>query len=575
MAQGWQMIIDSNLAEVELVDGRYSDDWLVRTGEWVSTPDGLLKKNDGEEGGLLLRRPVVTGAIRIEYEAMSDNPGDMSLFLGTRPFVGNKPARAALFGVGSRGNTMNRISLPDGETVKRTDVKLVPGQWHRIVVERAAGRLCLEIDGKEIATAADTRLGFAGPHIMLYAYNEAVFRSITVWTRDDHALDDYLVDLAVKRARDWRGRPIASIPPPSKLLEAKRSPFNIVGRENIYKQLRSFDHRSMADDEFDAAVLDNIVRHDNADTAGAFYDAFVAAEHCTPPDSKADVEAADELLTNTFTFYNEKHHLGKDVNWEHNPGNDHWAHDLNRFSYLAVLCHAARETSDDRYYRKAVELILDWIDNTDVCDAPDWAGHKERSPYVWQSYLNIAIHLGRWTAHIDELAPHMSPHQLLVVMKSIHDQMFLLEAVIPTRVNNWVAIGGADMILVATRISELRGRERWIAFGWDQLKRTAEAQILPDGVQFELTPHYHLLVARLYATSLKSSKETGIGVPRWVEPAIEKMLNFSMQTVSPADTLLAFNDSDPKGGPEARRLLAEMGKMMILPDWLYFGTQGK
>lgn len=565
--------MEDDLTGVELTDGLYSDNWLVQFGEWESREDGFLKKGDGVEGGLLLRVPVITGGVRVEYEAMSMNPGDMSLFMGTRAHVGNRPARAAFFGVGSRGNTINRISLPDGETVESTDPKIAPGQWHRIAIERAAGRLSLEVDGKRIVSAADSRTGFAGPHIMLYAYNETKFRSVRVWRRDDPALEDYLADPIVKREQKWRGRPIVAVPYPNKQLKRRPSPFNIVGRTNIYKQLRSFDHDGLSKQEFETQALK--LFSPSFDSAEDLYKAFLATKHLSTPAGRANVELADEVLRNVFTFYGEKYDLGETIDWERNPGNDHWAQDLNRFSYIPILCHASRETGDDRYVKKAAELILDWVASNDVCDAPDWDGIKERSPYVWSSYLNIAIHLGRWTAHIDQIAPHMTPQELLKVLKSVHDQAAWLEEVIPTRVNNWVVIGSGGLINTSTRLREMRDSDRWMAFAWDQMKKAADAQVLPDGAQFELTPHYHLVVARLYIQALKSSSESGAQVPDWVKPVISKMLDYSMQTVTPADTLLAFNDSDPAGGPGARSLLADIGRKMGRPDWVYVGTKGE
>ena len=55
-----------------------------------------------------------------------------------------------------------------------------------------------------------------------------------------------------------------------------------------------------------------------------------------------------------------------EIDWNFNPGTGHWGHDLNRFSYLSLLTRAYHSTGDARFGRKAVGLILDWIDRCDM-----------------------------------------------------------------------------------------------------------------------------------------------------------------------------------------------------------------
>ena len=566
----WRPIVDVDFAHVMLQQNTHSDDWLVRFGVWRNTKDGLHKIGAAQEGGLLLRLPVVAGAIRVEYEAMSPDPCDMSLFLGVRAFDGNVPAGSAFFGAGTRGNVESRIVLPDGTVTRNSQARLTPSQWHRIAVERAGGQLRLEIDGKEAVRVTDPKAGFAGPFLMLYAYGDTVFRSVRILTRRDSVLNAHLPE-SVREREKCRQRQ-AKVPIAAPVMEAKPSNFGITDRGTIFAKLRSFDHQGLSAGEFEQQALALLTEPYRS--AEVFHRAFLARRHGPPPEQPANVKLAEEILANTFTFYGETHALGNTIRWEENPGTDHWGHDLNRFSYLPVLCDAARETGDPRYIEKATALVLDWVAATDVCDAPEWDGNKQRSPYVWQSYLNIAIHLNKWTAHIDQLAPAMTPTQLLQVMKSIHDQMAWLEAVIPTRVNNWVVIGSGDMVTTAARLRELRDSGRWFDFAWNQLQRTAAEQILPDGVQFELTPGYHLVVARRYATAIQETMLAGAPVPAWVAPVLEGMLDYTIQTVTPTDNLLGFNDSDPDSANGARDLLTEMAGIMHRPDWLYVGTRG-
>jgi hypothetical protein len=57
--------------------------WEVLEGEWQLTSEGIRRHGTGGAALLQLRQPVAYGAVRVEYEAMSDEPGDLSLALGT------------------------------------------------------------------------------------------------------------------------------------------------------------------------------------------------------------------------------------------------------------------------------------------------------------------------------------------------------------------------------------------------------------------------------------------------------------------------------------------------------------
>src|SRR5690606_31034070 len=111
---------------------------------------------------------------------------------------------------------------------------------------------------------------------------------------------------------------------------------------------------------------------------------------------------ADRIMRHDIGFYGERYQLPEVIDYEMNPGNDHWAHDLNRFAYLAPLVTAYRATDDRRYGRKVVTMILHWIATTDVADA----FVPGRSPYVWRSYLNVAIHLNNWSQALLQITRH-------------------------------------------------------------------------------------------------------------------------------------------------------------------------
>ena len=355
-------------------------------------------------------------------------------------------------------------------------------------------------------------------------------------------------------------------------------------RATIFERLRSFDPAGLSAGELEQRTLRLL--------AGDFTSAVEVHRHFaarTPPvvneervyrlpdPSRDPVAVADDCLDNTFDFYGEQHALGPDIDWEHNPGTDHWGHDLNRFSFLVPLVAAAQQTGEDRYARKAAALVLDWVDKNDVCHAWFWYDEPRgggRSPYVWASYLNIAIHLRQWARHFEAMVAHWDSPELMRVIKSIHDQLAYLERVIPTMTNNWVLIGAHGMLSTAMRLPELRDLERWLDYAWQRISDEADRQVLPDGMQFELAECYHFVVLSILCEATNAYRDAGIPIPESIQQTTARMLDYLMQTITPDGRATAFNDSDPDFGPRFADLLAAEGRRRRRDDWRYVGTRG-
>lgn len=349
----------------------------------------------------------------------------------------------------------------------------------------------------------------------------------------------------------------------------------MTSREDIYACLNSFDPEGMADAEWEAQAL--TLLRDPFTNADAFYEAFVnrTPREVYKPLDTLDMDEVDALLAGVYSFYGEVHELGPDFSWDHNPGTAHWGHDLNRFGFILKLTSAAMRTGEQKYRERAAALIMDWVAKNDVCDAPQWDGDSERSPYAWSSYLNIAIHLIQWTSVIDEVVSCLTPRQLLAVVKSIHDQMRWLERVIPQATNNWVIIGARGLMETTVRMPELRDSDRIMAFAWERFEEESSHEVLADGMQFELTQCYHMLVLTFLVRAMELYRLAGNDVPATMEKTASAMTDYAMQIITPAGKALAFNDSDPDGGERFMLFLEEEGRRKERADWLYVGTGGR
>jgi len=353
------------------------------------------------------------------------------------------------------------------------------------------------------------------------------------------------------------------------------------GRAEVFAALGSFDDRGLDAAEFADRALDlldpqRVPGLAEARAAGeleraveAVFRACQASVHVPdkPPVSPATVDMADAVLENRFSFYGEVHQLPPGIDWEWNPGTAHWGHDLNRFDYLSPLTQAYLVSGDTRYSRKAVELVLDWIAKCD--GAKCFAG----TPYVWGSYLNNAIHCQAWCQCLKPLVARgqVAPAKLLRVLKSLHDQLAYLEVVTHGHSGNWPTIGCQGMLDCLAAFPVLRDTDRFVGYCAHAMRRQIAEQVLPDGVQDELTPHYHRVVVNNLVSTIRSLRALGRELDPETLATLRRMLHYVQQTTLPdGSRQVAFNDSDPGTPGDLRRSLEALGlgEMLSPPQQL-------
>jgi hypothetical protein len=333
-----------------------------------------------------------------------------------------------------------------------------------------------------------------------------------------------------------------------------------LGRSGVFEALGSFDDTDgdahvlasagLLDHERIPGLADAVSRGD-ADGAGR---AVLGAIQTLPPietpglgyqlddNGPKVIPQAEDVLRHRFTFYGETYQLPDDIDWEYNPGTDHWGHDLNRFTYLFRLVSAFRTTGRKEFIRKGVELILDWIAKADFADA------FRTTPYVFGSYLNQSNHSGCWAWYIREVVNEgvVEPREAVVILKSLHDHLAYLDIVTANHVGNWPTIGTCRMLEVLAHLPLFKDTDRFACDAIETMEVQVNEQVLPDGVQFELTPGYHRGVQSNILLAVRYARELGM-TPDLAE-TLRAMNHYSSQTCVPNDggMQVAFNDTDPE-----------------------------
>ncbi|MHB9130327.1 MAG: heparinase II/III domain-containing protein [Armatimonadota bacterium] len=329
-------------------------------------------------------------------------------------------------------------------------------------------------------------------------------------------------------------------------------------RPRVFQVLRSFDHRGMAPEEFAQRTLE-LLKAPGAQTAGevlrCYLEYYAALSYDPDPRPRGGIAEAEEILRHRFTFAGEGHQLPAKIDWDFNPGSPHWGYELNRFSFLHPLLSAFVETGERKYVEKAVELIFAWIDDTDICDAftpgPDptvWE-LSVKSRYVWLSHLEVGIHLMAWgavlSALLREVPDLIEPDDFLRLLKSVHDQLTWLEVIMPEGGHGNGLINGAGCQLSSlVYFPAFRDTERLAETALARIEATLAIQVLPDGVQHELTPHYHFCVTKDLPNVFEALEYLPFAAPPSLERKLHDMLWYVRQTLTPDGKQVTFNDGD-------------------------------
>ena len=160
----------------------------------------------------------------------------------------------------------------------------------------------------------------------------------------------------------------------------------------------------------------------------------------------------------------------------------------------------------------------------------------------------------------------MQPVELLRLLKLLHDQIGYLEVVTNGHAGNWSTIGCQGVLATLATLPVFRDMDRFTAYFIKTLATQVEEQILLDGVQDELTPHYHAVVVNNILTCAESVNELGLSLEQRTLDTLHKMVRYQEQTVVPdRSAQVAFNNGDPEAVPNVADRLRKVGLDEYVP----------
>lgn len=221
---------------------------------------------------------------------------------------------------------------------------------------------------------------------------------------------------------------------------------------------------------------------------------------------KANQLKADNALLHKFQpqkgygYYD----YGTDINWDLWPVKDNevrWQ--LHRVTWWQAMAMAYRSSADEKYAKEWIFQFRDWAKKNPLGKS------KENDGFAWRPLeVSDRIQSLPGTFNLFVNSPNFTPAFLLEFLTLFNQQSDYI-------VKNYSEQGNhllfeAQRVLGAGSIfPELKQASIWRKSGIEVLNREIKKQVYPDGIQWELSPVYHVASIDIFLKAYQSAKLAG------------------------------------------------------------------
>ncbi|RWU10840.1 heparin-sulfate lyase HepC [Pedobacter chitinilyticus] len=235
------------------------------------------------------------------------------------------------------------------------------------------------------------------------------------------------------------------------------------------------------------------------------------------------LELANNILLHQFKPHKAypTYDYGKDINWQYRPVQDQLLTTfLHRTAFWEPLGLVYRSTADERYAKEWVFQVRDWIKKNKQGAYPD---DKE---YAWKAFV-VSFRLNHWSGYFNMFlnSPHFTPAFLMEFLNAYQQQADYVAANY-TDIGNHRLYEALHLMYAGSAFPEMKAAESWRKSGIQVLNEEIKKQVLPDGVQFELSPSYHIGSIKIFLDALQIAQLNGSAkeFPESYRHLVEKMV---------------------------------------------------
>ncbi len=292
---------------------------------------------------------------------------------------------------------------------------------------------------------------------------------------------------------------------------------------------------------------------------------FIDDRHNRPaPNPDYNTASADRVLRREYACVGKPATLTHDIDWSSDPFNDfEWPTELNRHGSWSSLARAYWATNDEKYAEDLCYQTDDWLTDN---PRPEQRGQLR---WAW-STLQCGIRLGHpWPESFFRVidSEQMTPELLCRMLEMIWQQCDYLMTFHGG--GNWLIMERCGLLTSAIVFPEFKDAQAWQANAWTTLNAELSNQVLPDGAQIELTPHYHSVTLSSFLNAYTIAERNGVPAPDGYLRQLERMYDYMLYVAKPDGHIPMLNDSDDGNvNPRMREGATRFGR----EDMLYLGT---
>lgn len=289
-----------------------------------------------------------------------------------------------------------------------------------------------------------------------------------------------------------------------------------------------------------------------------------------PPATDQSVAEADTILTNVFVIQNVRGQVpvGDDGHrdWYYKgPNNDReWAWLSNRHSQINQVLTTYFETGNPKYASYIDRFLRDFI----IKSWP-YPAVKSRTS-VWRG-LEVAARAKVWSRIFYGLinSEYLSPATQLLMLSSLPDHAHYNRNFHSS--NNWLTMEISALATIATNFPEYKKSDEWLEYSIETMAESMKDQVYADGVQTELTSHYHNVSLYNFELFKDICDRAEKPLPDFFNQTIEAMYRFIAHAVRPSGFRILNNDGD-RGSD--RDLILRGAERFKNSEWEYIATNG-
>ncbi|QGY42585.1 heparinase [Maribellus comscasis] len=290
-----------------------------------------------------------------------------------------------------------------------------------------------------------------------------------------------------------------------------------------------------------------------------------------PVPGTGTVASADTILKNVFTIQNVKGVVPyledghRDWYFKGPNTDEEWAWLSNRHSQISEVFLAYFKTGNPEYANYIDLFLRDFIIGS-------WPyPEKKSSTSVWRG-LEVAARVKVWSRIFYGMinSNYLSPATQLLMLSSLPDHAHYNRNFHAQ--NNWLTMEISALATAATNFPEFKKSDEWLDYAIVTISESMKGQVYKDGVQTELTSHYHNVAMRNFELFEEICEHANRELPEFFVQTIGDMYYYIAHAVRPDGDRILNNDGD-RGSD--RDLILHAAEKSNRPDWKYIATNGK